>query len=111
METQGRDPGSTFFPEVNAPRDPRVADSESYGSAEQIAADLKTALLAEFRYDTDAGRWEEDLSLLSEAGWVGQCEKLVRRLVQLREASPLDVVAVCALTDGVPMKPFVPWNA
>ena len=107
METQGRDPGSTFFPEVNAPRDPRVTGSESYESAEQIAADLKTALLAEFRYDTDAGRWEEDLSLLSEAGWVGQCEKLVRRLVQLREASPLDVVAVCALTGGVPMKPFM----
>jgi Mrp family chromosome partitioning ATPase len=107
METQGRNPGSPFFAEANPPRDPRTAGSESYGSAEQIAADLKTALLAEFRHETDVGRWEEDLSLLSETGWVGQCEKLVKRLVQLREASPLDVVAVCALTDGVPMKPFM----
>jgi len=72
-----------------------------------MAADLKTALLAEFRHPTDAGRWEEDLSLLSEAGWVGQCEELVKRLVRLREASPLDVISVCALTEGVPMKPFL----
>jgi hypothetical protein len=68
---------------------------------------MRTALLAEFRYESDGGRWEEDLSLLTEAGWVSQCDGLVRRLVRLRETSPLDVVAVCALTDGVQMKPFM----
>ena len=107
METQGRDRRSAFFPEVHAPRSASVVDSGSYDSAEQIAADLRTALLAEFRYESDTGHWEEDLSLLTDAGWVSQCEDLVRRLVRLRETSPLDVVAVCALTDGVPMKPFL----
>ena len=107
MDAKGRSPESAFFPEVDTPRSSRGSGSGSYASAEQMATDLKAALLAEFRYQTDAGRWEEDLSLLSETGWVDQCEELVRRLVRLREASPLDVVAVCALTEGVPMKPFL----
>jgi len=107
MDTQGRDQRTVSFSETRAQRGAGAADSGSYDRAEQIAADMKTALLADFRYENDAGRWEEDVSVLSETGWVGQCEGLVRRLVQLRETSPLDVVAVCALTDGVRMKPFM----
>ena len=107
METSGSDPRSALFPEGKTPPVPGGLDSESYASAEQIAADLRTVHLAEFRYGTEIECWEGDLSLLSEIGWVSECEKLVEKLVQLREVSPLDVVAVCALTDGVPMRPFL----
>ncbi|MBN1504155.1 MAG: SPOR domain-containing protein [Candidatus Eisenbacteria bacterium] len=107
MDAQGKNPGSASLPESGASRKQHVAGSESYAGAGQMADDLGIGLLAELRYQTPGPRWEEDLSLLSETGWVSQCEELVRGLVLLREVSPLDVVAVCALTDGVPIKPFL----
>jgi Mrp family chromosome partitioning ATPase len=78
-----------------------------YESASSIADDLRTSLLTELELTDAIGQWEKDLSLLSNYSWVGGCRDVVERLIQLREISPLDIVAVSALTERVHLRPLL----
>jgi|GEM_PF-6454100 len=82
-------------------------DSDCYESASGIADDLKSSLLAELQLTDEIGTWERDLSLLSDYGWVKDCERIARELVRVRETTPLDIVAVGGLTDGVHLRPLL----
>jgi len=80
---------------------------DRYESASSIADDLKIALLAELELSDEMGAWKEGLSMLSSNTWVRDCEKIVERLIQLRKISPLDIVAVSALTERVSLRPLL----
>jgi Mrp family chromosome partitioning ATPase len=81
--------------------------TDYYESASSIADDLRSALLAELELSDAIGEWEKDLSLLSNYSWVSSCRDIVERLIQLREISPLDIVAISALTERVSLRPLL----
>jgi Mrp family chromosome partitioning ATPase len=81
--------------------------TDRYVSASSIADDLKSPLLAELKLSETIGAWEKDLSLLSSYSWASDCRNIVERLIQLREISPLDIVAVSALTERVNLRPLL----
>lgn len=80
---------------------------DRYENAAQIASDLKSPLLAELVADEAAGSWERDLSLLSSCSWIDECAGVVKRLIQLREISPLDIVGISDVTERVSLRPLI----
>ncbi|MCX5800372.1 MAG: hypothetical protein NTX17_03190 [Candidatus Eisenbacteria bacterium] len=104
MEKKKVDFEDVFFSEKDADS---VSSLDSYEGASSIATDLKVPLLAELELSDAIGTWERDFLLLSESSWVHDCEYVGERLIKLREISPLDIVAVSALTERVILRPFL----
>ena len=84
-----------------------LSGTDYYESASGIADDLRSALLAELELSDAMSEWEKDLSLLSNHSWVSGSRDIVERLIQLREISPVDIVAVSALTERVSLRPLL----
>jgi Mrp family chromosome partitioning ATPase len=107
MASSRHNSGNPLVPSGRTSSPVNDSASDYYDSPDRIAIDLKTDLLAEFRFNEELASWQKGLSVLSDCGWVERCEPVVQKLVRLREISPLDVVGVSALTEDVPLRPFV----
>ncbi|MFH0778129.1 MAG: SPOR domain-containing protein [Candidatus Eisenbacteria bacterium] len=102
----GKDEFEDVAPSSGERRD-HVSGSSCYRSASSASNELKIPLLGDLIVSEEIGAWERDFSLLSKHGWVSGSNEVVKRLVQLREISPLDIVAVCGMTTRLSIRPFV----
>jgi len=78
---------------------------DCYANPTSMADDLNLTLLAEFDLSETAGG-VKGVSLFSSQ-LVENCERIVERLIRLREISPVDIVALSSFTERANLRPLV----